>query len=61
MWILLISESRLTVRFGLLILGARYDKGEINFNLSPLQVLKAGMTLIVMGEVNDIANAHKAI
>jgi K+/H+ antiporter YhaU regulatory subunit KhtT len=47
-------------RFLLLVLAARHDNGEIEFNPQPTQVLTPGMTLIVMGEVDNIARARKA-
>jgi voltage-gated potassium channel len=55
-----ISESGLKDKFGLLILGAKQKAGEIEFNPAPSQVFSEGMTLIVMGEVNDIFRAKKA-
>ncbi len=55
-----ISEARIKDKFGLLILGAKQKAGEIEFNPSHSQVFTEGMTLIVMGEVDDIARAKKA-
>jgi voltage-gated potassium channel len=58
-----ISESGIKDKFGLLILGAKQAKQkaeEIEFNPSPSQVFTEGMTLIVMGEVDNIAKAKKA-
>lgn len=54
-----ISESGIKDKFNLLILGAKENSEEIEFNPSPSQVLKDGMTLIVMGKVDDIAKARK--
>jgi len=54
-----ISNSGLKDKFGLLILGLRRSSGEIQFNPSPAQELTKGMTLIVMGEVDKIADARK--
>lgn len=54
-----ISESGLKDKFGLLVLGAKHDSNEIEFNPSEEQVLQKGMTLIVMGDVDDIARARK--
>jgi voltage-gated potassium channel len=54
-----ISESGVKDRFGLLILGAKQNSNEIEFNPSPEQILEKGMTLIVMGDVDDIASARK--
>lgn len=54
-----ISESGLRDKFGLLILGSRHDNGEIEFNPSPDKILVKGMTLIVMGEVENIARVRE--
>lgn len=54
-----LSNSGLKDKYNLLVLGAKQDLGEIKFNPSPDQELKKGMTLIVMGEVDDIARATK--
>ncbi len=54
-----ISESGIKDRFGLLVLGAKQNSNEIEFNPSPEQILEKGMTLIVMGAVDDIASARK--
>ena len=54
-----ISESGIKDKFNLLVLGAKQNSEEIEFNPSPSQVLKEGMTLIVMGNVDDIARARK--
>jgi len=44
----------------LLVLGSKQEKGEIEFNPPAAQVLSSGLTLIVMGDVSDIASARKA-
>ena len=54
-----ISESGLKDKFGLLVLGAKSDSNEIEFNPSPDQILEEGLTLIVMGDVDDITRARK--
>lgn len=54
-----ISESGIKDKFGLLVLGAKQDSNEIEFNPSPEQILEKGTTLIVMGEVDDINRARK--
>ncbi|MBU4344926.1 MAG: potassium channel protein [Proteobacteria bacterium] len=54
-----ISESGIKDKFNLLVLGTKQNSKEIEFNPSPSQVLEEGMTLIVMGEVDDIARARK--
>lgn len=53
-----ISESGLNSKYGLLVLGARQESSEIEFNPSPEQILKKGLTLIVMGDVDDIVKAR---
>jgi len=55
-----IMESGLKDKFGLLVLGAKLPAQEIEFNPNPSMMLKAGMALIVMGEVDNIAKAKKA-
>jgi len=54
-----LSASGIKDKYNLLVLGAKQDLGEIQFNPSPDQELKKGMTLIVMGDVEDIARARK--
>ncbi|MFC1856453.1 potassium channel family protein [Thermodesulfobacteriota bacterium] len=53
-----INASGLKDRFGLLVLGAKRKAAEITFNPPPSEVLEPGMTLVVMGEVEDIAKAR---
>ncbi len=51
-----------TVGYGeydLLVLGARHETEEIEFNPSPERLLDVGLTLIVMGEVDNIVSARK--
>jgi voltage-gated potassium channel len=55
-----ISESGLKDKFDLLVLGRRYATEEIEFNPSHLQVIEAGMKLIVMGEIENIDRVKKA-
>jgi voltage-gated potassium channel len=54
-----IMESGLKDRFGLLVLGAKQPAKEIEFNPPAAMILQPGLTLIVMGEVNKIADAKK--
>jgi len=56
-----LAESDIEKRFNLLILGAKESalNGEIEFNPPPTQRLEPGMTLIVMGEVENIVRAQK--
>jgi len=54
-----ISESGLKDKFGLLIVGLKQDGKEIEFNPPASLVLKAGMSLIVMGEVDNIDKAKQ--
>jgi voltage-gated potassium channel len=56
-----LSEAGLRDRYDLLVLGARSTTGEMAFNPSPRQNLAPGTTLIVMGDVDDIARAQKAL
>ena len=56
-----LSASRIGETYNLLVLGARYRDNEIEFNPSPSQILKAGMTLIVMGEIDQITKARKEL
>ena len=55
-----IMESGLKDKFGLLVLGAKLPAQEIEFNPNPSMMLRAGMALIVMGEVDNIDKAKKA-
>jgi voltage-gated potassium channel len=55
-----IRACGLKQRYGLLVLGSKADDNEIEFNPPPEQVLTAGMTLIVMGSVGEIARAQNA-
>ena len=55
-----ISEAGIQDRYRLLILGARAPAREIEFNPPPSKVLEKNVTLIVMGDVEDIAKARKA-
>jgi len=54
-----INESGLQDRHQLLVLGARQQGQEIEFNPPPSKTLEPGMALIVMGEVENIAKARK--
>ena len=57
---LAIDESGLKDKFDLLVLGVCDEKGLLEFNPSPGTILQAGQTLIVMGEVTNIARAREA-
>jgi voltage-gated potassium channel len=54
-----IMESGLKDRFNLLVLGSKLPAQEIEFNPPATQALTPGMTLIVMGDVDNIAKAKK--
>jgi len=54
-----IVESGLKDGYGLLVLGLKPPGENIVFNPLPSHVLQEGTTLIVMGEVKDIARARK--
>jgi len=56
-----IIESGIKEKFNLLVLGAKLPAQEIEFNPAPTTILTQGMTLIVMGDVNNIDKAKKAI
>ncbi len=56
-----IMESGLKSEYDLLILGAKDTGGQIIFNPSHTMILEKGMTLIVMGKVNNITNARKNV
>ena len=55
-----IRECGLDERYGLLVLGAKAQAQEIEFNPAPSQKLTAGTTLIVMGAVGQISRAKDA-
>ena len=47
-------------RFGLLVVAVRHDDDDIEFNPPPHLQLKAGMTLVVMGTIDNIVRAREA-
>jgi voltage-gated potassium channel len=55
-----IRECGLIDRYGLLVLGAKDNADEIEFNPPPNRLLTAGTTLIVMGAVEEIVRARDA-
>lgn len=55
-----ISESGIRDKYDLLVLAVKGISKEIEFNPSPHNILEAGMTLIVMGDVDNIAKARAA-
>ena len=55
-----IQECGLKDRYGLLVLGAKNNHEDIEFNPAPTRRLTTGTTLIVMGEVNQITRAREA-
>lgn len=55
-----IRECGLAERYGLMILGAKTEAKDIEFNPAPTQKLTTGTTLIVMGAVGQIAKAKDA-
>ena len=55
-----ISQSGLKDKFDLLILGARSPDGVIEFNPSPSRTITEGMTLIVMGSIDNIIKVRKS-
>ncbi len=54
-----ISESGLKDKFDLLILGAKNKIGDIQFNPSSVTEITDGMTLIVMGKIDDIVKIKR--
>ncbi len=56
-----IAESGLKTKFDLLVLGSKLPAQEIEFNPLATKLLTPGMTLIVMGNVDNIATAKKAL
>ena len=54
-----LGNSGLSERFGLLLLGAKKPGGEIMFNPGARLQIEPGLTMIVMGEVDNIADAQK--
>lgn len=54
-----ISESGLKDKFDLLILGAKNKIGEIEFNPPSVRLITEGMTLIVMGKIDDIVKIKR--
>ena len=55
-----INQCGLKDQFGLLVLGARFPDQTIRFNPDASERLHAGMTQIVMGEVDNVMRAQKA-
>ncbi len=55
-----LRECGLSEHYGLLVLGAKTQAKDIEFNPAPTQKLTAGTTLIVMGAVGQIAKAKDA-
>ena len=53
-----ISESGIRDKYDLLVLAVKGISKEIEFNPSPQNILEEGMTLIVMGDVDNIAKAR---
>lgn len=56
-----ISESGIRDKYDLLVLAIKRVTNEMEFNPSPQCFIEAGMTLIVMGEVDNIARARAAL
>jgi len=55
-----LRTSGLRNRYGLLVLGAREPGHETTFNPPPEHILKAGTTLVVMGDIDKINRARRA-
>jgi voltage-gated potassium channel len=56
-----ILESGLRDRFNLLLLGVRKEEGEFEFRPPSSFVIEAGMTLIVMGDIENINLAREEL
>ena len=56
-----LEESKIKQKFDLLVLGYKPLREEIQFNPPPSTVLEEGLTLIVMGDITNIANARRAV
>lgn len=56
-----IMKSGLRDRFNLLLLGVRRQEGEFEFRPPSSFVLEAGMTLIVMGDIENINRARESL
>ncbi len=54
-----LGNSGLSERFGILVLGAKKPGGEIQFNPGAPLKIEPGLTMIVMGEVDNIADAQE--
>jgi len=54
-----LMEGSLKEDYELLVLGVRHRNREMEFNPPPNMVLEKGMTLIVMGETNNIARVRQ--
>jgi len=54
-----ISDLELTDKFNLVVLGSRYQDGEIHFNPPPSSVIIEDLTIIIMGDVENIARAKE--
>jgi len=54
-----IGELQLADRFSIVILGSKYQDTEILFNPPPQSVLIEDLTIIVMGDVGNIAKARQ--
>ncbi len=54
-----IEASGFIEKFDLLVLGAKHPGKEIHFNPHSSTILEEGLTLIVMGDVKNIARANK--
>ena len=55
-----IIESGLRDRFNLLLLGVRYANNEFEYRPSSSFLIKEGMTLIVLGDIDNINRAREA-
>jgi voltage-gated potassium channel len=54
-----IKDSKLKEKYELLVLGLKRKDDEIQFNPKPNEILESGMKLVIMGEIEKIAEAKK--
>ena len=54
-----ICDLELTDKFDLVVLGSRYQDSEIHFNPPPSLVITEDLTIIIMGDVENIARAKE--
>ncbi len=56
-----IMQSGIRDKYNLLILGVKHGKDEMEFNPGPSFLLKPGMILVVMGELDNVEKARRSL